>query len=240
MWATSPDGANWTVHPQVLFRSPAEKDYSFTGLLMVDMVIDNGYFYVLFQDLLKPYLYLTRARIDPTNSAGIPGYVQNSLEGWSVAASPIVNGQYTWSRVPLGEQINFDGLGAYPVMAAIQSPGGGFVKQGSIARIFKSSAPNSESQIFGVTNDLTPAGAGVVQLWSATDITRPLTYVSDVIRDPSVVLGGNGWEFGFTHYPDNVPATPRIIGTGFEVWVAEQSGSAGVLLTRRNAQLSNF
>jgi hypothetical protein len=198
------------------------------------MLIEGGYFYVVFHDLLRPHVYLARARIDPTNSTTSSGYVQNSLEGWSIAANPIVGGQYTWKRLPLGQQIDFDQIDAHRVMPALigtDAP----VKQTSIARIFKSSAPNSESRIFGVTID-----SGRVQLWSTADMTRPFTYESDVFVDPSIVIGGNGWEFGFSHYSDNMPATPRIVGAGFEVWVAEKTTDTHVLVTRRNAQLTNF
>jgi hypothetical protein len=238
LWATSADGATWTVHPQVLFRSPGEKDQPWGGLLMVDMIQDNGYFYALFQDLLRPYLYLARCRIDTVNSTTSSGYVQNAGEGWSIAG-PVVGGQYTWVRLPLGQQINFDSLGAAPIMPTRSQSYGGFVKQGSIARIFKTSAPGSTSRIFGVTNDAN----GQVQLWSAPDITQPLVFESYLIMDPSVAFGGNGWEFSFTHYADNVGATPRIVGSAFDAWVAERDmtlASWNVFVTKRDARLANY
>lgn len=234
LWATSSNGVTWTVHPQVLFRSTLERDFEWTGLLMTDMTIDNGYFYVVFQDLVKPHSYLARARIDPANSTSNPGYV--AAEGWSIAALPLVGGQYTWKPItPLGGQFNFDAYGAAPVMPARVNTGGGFVKQASIARIYKSTAPGAASKIFGVTND-----ASIVQLWSTTDLSRPFVYESDVVLDPSIDIGGNGWEFGFTHYPDNTSSTPRIVGVGFQVWVVEQTMDAWTIVSRRDATLTNY
>ena len=240
LWATSPDGVAWSIDPQVLFRSTSEGEAHYTGLLLTDMIVDNGYFYALFQDLTtnlsKPHSYLARARVHPTNSTSNPGYDQ--AQGWSIASYPIVGGQYTWQRVPaLGSQINLDAFGAVPVMPARINVWGGYVKQASMARIFKSATPGSESRIFGVTAD-----GPIVQLWSTTDLSTPFEYASDVVLDPSITLGANGWEFGFTRYVDNFAATPRLIGSSLQVWVAESSGAGTnfVLLTRRNAQITGW
>lgn len=239
LWATSPDGVNWTVHPQVLFRSTKEREANWTGLLLTDMFVDNGYFYVLFQDLVEPHLYLARCPIDLANPSSATGYVQNTTEGWSVATTSLVNGQYTWKRLPLGQQINFNDIDntpaspvvAYRVMPAINAPWGGFVKQASIARIFTAAAANSPSRYFGVTND-----GSAVQLWSTTDLSKPFQYESAVNLAPTIEPGGNGWEFSFNHYPDNAPATPRIVGAGFDLWIQEKDQG----LVRYAANLSNF
>jgi hypothetical protein len=239
LWATSPDGVDWTVHQQVLFRSTKERSENWTGLLLTDMFIDGGYFYVLFQDLVDPHLYLARSRIDLANPSSATGYVQNTAEGWSVATTPLVSGQYTWKRLPLGQQINFNDIDntpaspvvAYRVMPAINSPWGGYVKQASVARIFTAAAANSPSRFFGVTNDGT-----IVQLWSTADLSTPFQFESNVNLAPTIEPGGNGWEFSFNHYPDNAPATPRIIGPALDLWVQEKDQG----LVRYSANVSNF
>jgi hypothetical protein len=50
----------------------------------------------------------------------------------------------------------------------------------------------------------------------------------------------NGWDFGFTGYPDNVPASPRILAPAFDFWVVQTTaGPLGyVTLTRRRACLT--
>ena len=247
LWATSPDGITWTVDPQILFRSNTERDSHFKGLLVTDMIVEGGYFYLLFQDLMKPYSYLARSPIRVPNSTSHPGY---DSAGWSIACNPItVSGQYTWKAIPptdsnpaapaLGRQIDFAALNAAQIMPTRLFPTGETVKQASMARVFKTAASNSESRIFAVTSDFSQ-----VQLWSTTDLTRPFVYESDVTLDPSITLGANGWEFGFTHYIDNMLPTPRLIGPSLQVWVAEQAwapnGTNFVLLTRRNAEISGF
>jgi hypothetical protein len=245
MWATSPDGARWTVHPQMLFRSSGETLREHLGALMIDLVVDDGYFYLLFQDLVKPRLYLMRAPIDAVNSPAGPGYIQNSAQGWRLATTLQANGEYTWSPFTLGARLSFASLGAHPVMPARIGTQGGFVKQAAITRIFSATSPGT-SAYFGVTND----SAGPLQLWKTSSLSRPFQYESDVVmEDPTIRPGAFGWELGFTHYADNVPASPRNLGSGFDWWmtedIREQSPTGAsidgwIVVGRHTARLSNF
>lgn len=257
MWATSTNGADWTIHPQILFRTNKEVNY-YAGLLVTDMLVDGNYFYILFHDIERPNLYLARAPIDLANPTSPAGYKQDNASpnnpelGWSIAAEPLVNGQYTWKRVNLGQKIDFDNLDgaytkAYKVMPSRLGASAMFVKQGSIARIFKtSSSTPADSKIFGVTHDYSTVQKTDerIQLWSTTDLSRPFTYESDVVMDSALEQGGNGWEFGFTRHASSASTTLRNNATGFTVWVAEKplpgEQKAPLLLTRRKAKILNY
>ncbi|HEY9282590.1 MAG TPA: hypothetical protein VIP46_03960 [Pyrinomonadaceae bacterium] len=267
MWATSADGKDWTIHPQMLFRSVSQAVGSHMGLLVTDMMIDGGYFYILVTDLSKVNSYLVRARIDPTHSATSAGYVQNAGEGWSVASHPLTAaGEYTWRRLPLGAQVDFDDLTqapgcrqagacvtAYPVMQAdCSSWGCWFPFQSSMARI--NSTTTGQSRLFGVSADWDYAAgeARRVKLWSTPSLSKPFVYESDVSFPQWFRIGAFGWEFGFNHYPDNTAQTPRILSSGFDVWYTVNEHPLDkslppkvpvdryIVLERHTARLSNF
>ena len=243
MWATSNDGANWTVDKQMLFRSASELQYPAFGALVTDMFVDNGYFYILFQDLVKPYQYLARAPVNTVYSTADSGYVG----GWSIACNPLqANGDYTWKSFTPGARLDFEQMGAYQVMRThVGWEAGGFVKQGTIARVFSSTTPG-KSAYFGVTND----AWGPLQLWKTSSLSKPFQYESDVvIEDPTFKAGAFGWEMGFTHHADNTPASPRILSAGFDWWMTEDlraqspthaSIDGWVVITRHTARLAGF
>ena len=236
LWATSPDGANWTVHPQVLFRSTREATISgdscgIGGLLVTDMIIDNGFYYMVFQDLLKGWSYLARAPID-FDKASPTGY----LPSWQVAANPLTaSGEYTWKTLPLGQRIDFAALDTFKVMKTLTNfEGDTGVKQASIARVFSSAAPGSSSRYIGITNDFAPDR---VLLWSTSSLSKPFIFESNITLPANVPPPEqNGWEATFVHYPDNNTSTPRILATGFELWFTEKDKG----LVRHRAVLSNF
>lgn len=249
MWATSNDGANWTIHPRMLLRSVLESQSASQGVLVTDMTIDEGHFYVLFQDLARPHLYLIRAPIDTVYSTTSAGYVSG---GWRIAASPLqANGEYTWKSFTLGAQLDLEQLGAYPVMPSRNWTAGGFVKQAAWARVFSSTSPGT-SLYFGVTRDITWGGDGrwPIQLWKTDSLSKPFQYESEVvISDPSRMPGAFDWEFGFSHYIDNTAATPRIVSNGFDFWIIENlqplspTGAPNdglVTLSRHTAKLKGF
>jgi hypothetical protein len=196
------------------------------------MMIDDGYYYLVFQDLSKLWSYLVRAPIDG-NKASPTGYIPN----WQVAANPLTaNGDYSWKVLELGKQTNFEALDAFKIMPTRTNFFGdtGHVKQASIARVFASATPNSRWRYIGITNDYAP---DAVQLWSTTSLSKPFQYESDIMLPSDVPPAEqNGWEASFLHYPNNSPATPRILATGFELWFTEKDKG----LVRHRANLANF
>lgn len=183
------------------------------------MIVDGGYFYLLAQDMSHPHLYLLRAPIDSIYSTISTGYIQNASQGWRIASTPIqANGGYTWKSFSLGAQLDFEQLGAYPVMQSRFNPEIGFVKRSSIGRVYSTLTPGA-SLYLGVTNDW--AGP---QLWKTTDLSRPFQYESDVvIEDPTFRGSGFSFRYGFTHYADNVPGNSQILSSGFDWWMAEDT-----------------
>jgi hypothetical protein len=241
LWATSPDGANWKVDKQVLIRSVTEQQREHLGPIMMDMLVDGGYFYALFQDGVKPYLHLARAPIDTVYSDASPGYVQG---GWRVAAGPLTpSGEYTWKSFTPGARTDFAALGAYQVMRTrLGSDLNADMKQGAIARV--TSPTTGASYYFGVTADLRET----LQLWKTTGLDRPFQYESNVIvEDTTIDYTPFGWyaNFSFNHYPDNDAATPRILSNGFDWWMVEHkpTGKAvdgWLIVGRHTARLSDF
>lgn len=242
LWATSPDGVNWTPHPQMIIRSTLEREQPWLGTLAMDMIVDGGYFYLLFQDSVRPYLYLARAPIDQTYSTTSAGYVTG---GWQLACNQIQpNGEYLWKSFPMGEQLDFASLKAYQVMRT--RLGGDFnadAKQGAIARI--TSSTTGATYYFGVTADLRET----LQLWKTTSLSKPFQYESDVIiEDSRIDYTPDGWyaNFSFNHYPDNNSTTPQLFSAGFDWWMGEQLRPAGatidglIVAGRHTASLTGF
>lgn len=243
MWATSNDGANWTVHRQMLFHSTSQQQYPAFGVMLNDMFIDGGYFYILFQDLLKPWHYMVRAPVNTVYATTGPGYVND----WRIACeSDQANGEYTWKAFSPGDLLDFGALRAARVMPTrLGNDFSAPVKQGTIARVFSSTTPGT-SYYFGVTSDV----SGPLQLWKTSSLSKPFQYESDVvIEDPAFKAGAFGWEMGFTHHADNTPASPRILSSGFDWWMTEDlraqsptraSIDGWVVITRHTARLTGF
>ncbi len=218
--------------------------FPFNGVLVTDMFVDNGYFYILFSDLSKPWQYLARAPVDPVYSTTSAGY---GAGGWAIACNPLQNGEYTWRSISAGARLDFAALQAFRVMPTrVGTEGDGIVKQGTIARVFSSTNPG-DFYYFGVTNEIRDAP---LQLWKTKSLSKPFVYESDVVfEDPTFKHGEFGWEMGFTHYADNVPESPRILGSGFTWWMTENlkdqsptkvSIDGWVVITRHTAKITGF
>lgn len=258
MWATSSDGARWSIVPGILFRSIMERVGCADGFLITDLMIDNGYFYMLFTDVGRSYSYLVRSPIDFANPNNARGYT-----AWSVAAEPLqTSGEYSWRQLASGEQLNLRDMlnpsnpasyRAYPIATSRygEQSGAFMVKQASIARVFKSAAAGSPSRYIMVTVDQPPTPQGrqnalpaEIELWSTTDLSKPFQYESHVT---GATAGAFGYEFGFTQYRDNTAATPRVLSGGFQLWMTETLQNPhyplviqDVVIKRRNAQLTGL
>jgi hypothetical protein len=242
LWATSPDGVAWTIHEQILFRSPGEGLGPERGLLVTDLFVDQGFFYLLFTDVGKSHMYLARCRIDLDNPSSPTGYRQNAAEGWSVAIRS--GSQIAWSLIrDLGGHVDFDSPSVNAEKVMPSPAGTGYsVKQGAIARIFQSANQGAASSFFGVSNlhDASSGATWKIGLWCSPDIaTRPFTYRSEVALPTGLATAVNGWEFGFQHYPDNIAQNPRIAAPQMPVWITFGEGSRFVL-GRHDATLANF
>jgi hypothetical protein len=244
LWATSSDGANWTISPQILFRSTIESQECGYGFLVTDMFVDDGYFYMVFTEVRSNYTHLVRSRIDLQNPSNALGFTQ-----WSVAANPVINGQYTWKDIPTGQQLDFTATGydAYQALNTIFLGQKFMVKQASIARVFNSSTPYSRSRYVAITIDRDTDSTPIfVQLWSTDDLSKPFNYESNVAGTTPGVFG---YEFGFNHFANNAPESPKILGTtGLHFWFTtiEQTFGPGTpvmnayLITRNTATISGF
>ena len=215
LWARSEDGKTWTVDPQILFRSVSETstDYCGTGLLVTDMFLDNGHFYMTFTDVGTSAVYLVRSQI-ATPYGTNPGYGT-----WKIAVRPLKNGQWDWKDLELGKQLNFVTLQAANILPSRMTNPGFTVKQSDIGRVFTSATPNSASRYIALTSDVL-SGQPVLQVWSTDSLNKPFQYESDVDLS-AVSIGGNGLEIAFTQYSDNLPSTPRLIAGQLDFWIVQ-------------------
>lgn len=237
MWAVSTDGASWNIFPGYLLRSFWEQSDCGAGFQVMDLVIDQGYFYLLVespdsfvgnpQQPPRPksnQLYLLRSPI----GSGTYGFTS-----WYLASTPLSGkGEYTWAPITLGAQLNFESAG-YPVMRSGQWVN----QQAAISRVFSTSAPNSPSRYIGISS--TGQGPPFLHTWSTTSLSKPFsnpTLVESLI--PGFQQSEYGWFLAFTHYPDNLPASPRVLGTGLDLWMVAQEGDNRVITHRVTATLS--
>jgi len=237
-WATSPDGANWTIHPQLLLRSTGEQTGTplcSGGVLVTGLMVDNNYFYMTFTEVNTRNVYLARAAVNATTK--VPGYGT-----WQIADG-VSFGNFTWKSFTLGSRINLAAFGARPTFNPPSYAWGGPVRQTQIARVFASSAPYSASRYVALSGDLDASGNEVVNVFSSTSMSKEFTYESTAYL-PADTRGPWGREFAFTHWPDNVPATPRIVSSQFDLWFAQQGtnpeypqADPSPMVSRRTAKL---
>jgi hypothetical protein len=216
LWARSEDGKNWTVDPAILFRSVSETStgYCGTGLLVTDMFLDNGYFYMTFTDVGSSAVYLVRSPI-ATPYGTNPGYGT-----WSIASLPLVNGQWTWKTLTLGVQQDLASLQAANILPSRMSNPGFTVKQSDINRVFTSATPGSASRYIALTSDVQSGQPEVLQVWSTDSLNTPFQYESTVDLS-AVSMGGNGLEIAFTQYSDNLPTSPRLDANQLDFWIVQ-------------------
>ncbi|HKI05850.1 MAG TPA: hypothetical protein VKK31_27970 [Thermoanaerobaculia bacterium] len=213
-WATSTDGRNWSIK-RILFRTTLETVYCGGGLVLTQLFTDNGYFYMVLNELgndgvvADSRVLLLRALIDTANPDG--------YTTWQIASRDPANpNAYLWRNTPSSGLLNTSpsGLDAFPVMPTLS-----YVKQTAIARVFNSSAANSPSRIIGITVSEPTLNNASLQVWSAPDLNTPFTFESQVdaayIKPASIF----GWEFAFSYYPDHSAATPRIVGKELDFWL---------------------
>lgn len=230
-WAYSDDGQHWAAESRPLLMDVTEKfGWCTTGELVTDMFVDTDpfdgrtYFYLVITRVTFDQVWLLRS---PVVQSSLPGY--DTSYGWEVRGAVGQNGRNAWIRIPpakLGTQIDFTGIGAEPILPSrFGSSYGGLVKQSVIARVFNSLQPNSPSKYLALTVDKTRDNPSVVELWTTDDLSRPFVYQSDVAGVPT---GGYGFEFAFTHYPDNVPSSPRVYDNNFELWFVTDAQCEGI------------
>lgn len=230
-WAYSNDGQNWTAESRPLFMDVTESfGWCSTGELVTDMFVDTDpvdgktYFYILSTRTTFDQVWLLRS---PVVQSSIPGY--DTALGWEIRGSVGRDGKNLWIRIPpekLGTQIDFTAIGAVPVLPSrFGSAYGGLIKQSVISRVYASSQPDSPAKYLALTVDKNGSGPAVVQLWAADDLSHPFLYQTDVANAPS---GGYGFEFAFTHYPDNNPGSPRVFDNNFELWFVTAAQCEGI------------
>lgn len=235
LWAYSDDGENWTIDPQILFRDTSEatakKDSSLCtptsvaccraeGPLVTDLLVDGGYFYLTMTNVNSLDVYLLRSPVD-TWRYSVPGYGS----GWEIVSGTDFSGNWTWSPVSLGQQVDFASLGIN-VMPGVSTWGG--IRQAALTRVFESSAANSDSRYVALVAE----GGNQVWLYTADSLaTGPFQRRSQVTLDLGHPIGAHGIEFAFTKYPDNVPATPRVVDDQLDVWFVTNKTGTGSLGT---------
>jgi hypothetical protein len=218
LWAKSTDGQNWTIQPSVLFRSKKEDSDCGIGLMMTQLFIDNGYFYIVANDLYTDWPTLLRAPIDPSQPWG---YGQ-----WQIAADIPGSSSYTWKNTPADGLLDLvNGPGKLNPAYLMASPSGG-VKQAAITRVYTS--PTSSESLYigivvGIEDTATPPYyRQVLELWSAPDLNTHFTkqqeeidlgYLSQPGYPGFKPFGLNGFEFAFTAVPG------RVVGNEFDFWL---------------------
>jgi hypothetical protein len=233
-WAYSTNGQSWTVDSTMLFRSISEQFDCGAGLVLSEILLDTGAFYLLLTDwgggsgpdVNYGREYLVRATIDPS-ATSIPGYCVNTQTcqqpGWSVACYPQIgtypNVDYSWTPVTLSSQLDLERLNAVSILPSLQYPLPYTVKGATVARVFDTTGDASRYYI--VTHDGSGA-ADVVQLWGTDSLSHPFQFESNV-DTTSLHPGQYDWEFGFTHYTNNFPSvipggSPRIRRLGPDLW----------------------
>ena len=245
LWASSSDGMNWTPDTNILFRSINESQQCGAGLLVEDFFLDDGQFCLVFAEVGTNNVYLARSYVNPDPGATI-GYTS-----WYIWSKNAQSGQYAWRPTAIG-QLNLtasDASGFVPEPVMPNRNGWGIgVKQAAITRVYTSTVPGSPSRYVGITSDAEPAQPGLplqrLQLWSTSSLDQPFAYEGEVPPPVPVPMGVGiyGWEFGFTKYSDNLPASPRVASGGFDFWFVqnENAGTAlsGLTVSRAKVMLT--
>ena len=229
-WAYSNDGFNWTTETKPLMLDVTEKGSCSQGLYLVDMFVDNGYFYIVANRVYLDHLWFIRSKIDMNSTSG-PGYDSNT---WEVRGTyDSAAGKYRWAPIPsamLGTHVDFTAIGGEPILPTRFGVGhyGGALKHTTMSRVFTSSNPNSPAQYIALTvdhNQTIPASKPIVQLWTTDSFDKPFVYQSDVQDMP---FGGYGFEMSFVRYVDNSVNTPRVFDNEFELWIAHPAACEGI------------
>jgi len=239
-WAHSYDGKNWTPHDTYLLRSKRESNpyCGSLGVLVTDMFIDTGKFYIVFFELLTNKVYMARSHITPFGTN--PGHGV-----WQVSG-PIVNGKRTWINLPSdGRLVDLPQLGATSISYSLY--GTVPLKQTDINKIYVPGRSGTglvggvDYQYVMITTDRNLLGDDVLQVWTANSLDDPFVYQSQV--DTSMLSkGAFGWEFGLTQYPDNLDTSPRLVSDQLDFWVVQnlsaQGQNAAVMVSRTTAKLT--
>lgn len=216
VWAVSSNGSDWDIYPGFVLRNVYEASDCGAGFQVLDLIVDGNYIYLLVQspDSLvqgqpprqtADHLYLLRSLVSTSNTYG--------FTTWELASNPLTaTGEYTWTSIPTGDQVNLETNG-YPIMNSGQHVN----QQAAIAPVFASAAANTASRYIGVSSNGQPGQT--LYCWSTSSLTKPFIHRTTVINAIGLPAGEYGWYLSFTHYPDNITATPRIIGPAFDLWL---------------------
>jgi hypothetical protein len=206
-WMTVAADGKTILGAKELFYGNSEDYVCGGGLLLTDLFVDNGYFYMLAQVLYEPYLVMLRAPVTPAPTAP---------QHWQLLTNS------GWATAPSNGVIDAAALNAKRLLDG--GLAGGHVRQAGIARVYTSSAAGSASRIIALTNR-TNTNPQAVELWMSTDLTNPsFVYQSDVRTGQLAGAAEQGWEFEFTSWPDNTSTTPRNPGSLFDLWLTGAFG----------------
>ncbi|HYH05576.1 MAG TPA: hypothetical protein VEK11_00815 [Thermoanaerobaculia bacterium] len=215
-WATSTDGKNWTVR-RPLFRTTRESVDCNHGVHLTQLFVDNGYFYMLIQELGNGTIAATLLRA-PIDSSTTDGFTS-----WQIAArDPNNANRFLWKATPANGFLDYPTLDPYPLM----QNAGGYVKQTVITRVFASSSPFSPSMLVAVSSRL-GGDSQTLDIWTAPDLDTPFVFSSKIDTAFVKPKGTWGYEPQFTHYPDNTPSTPRVVGNELDFWMVGNMNPAG-------------
>lgn len=234
LWAVSTDeGRSWTIHPGVLFMWTGEEQRCGDGLMVDDLILDNGNFYLIATAVNGRTVHLWRAPLDEDLDYGF------DPDSWRYATTPDATGHYTWEPVPLGIKVDYASV-AYDLMPDTYSRGpnaGFYQKQVAVTRVFRSEAPRSTSYFIGFTSvgaapyPIADPEIHKLELWATTSMDKKFTLQSrfspGLQNEPLLVPSSYGWFVTTTRYPDNTAMSPRVLGTGFDLWLTGQEEGCG-------------
>ncbi len=254
-WAWSVDGENWTIYDRFLFRNVKgpNLDGCSNGFLLNNMLVDNGYFYLLFNLVGRDDVMMARSKISstPPTTASTPGFHLDNQPEWEITSGLDTEGSYIWEKITGYDPININTVynngGRRIFIRNLGAQDRCFmVRQADIAKVYLSNRPDSPYRYIAVvserekTNDGCEAGGHRLFLYSTTDLSQGFQVESE-IDISNVSVGLFGQEFSFTHN-----ANQRFLANRIDLWMTQNLTNpsfpndpmASLTISRKTMELS--
>ncbi|MEO1408237.1 MAG: Ig-like domain-containing protein [Bacteroidota bacterium] len=229
-WAWSADGENWTIYDRFLFRNVNDPSINScaTGFLLSNMLVDNGYFYLLFNLIGTDDLMMARSRISstPPTTASIPGFHLGNQAEWEIASGLDTEGNYLWTRIKGDDPININTVynngGRRIFIRNLGAQDRCFmIRQADIAKVYLSNRADSPYRYIAAVAERETTNGGCegeghrMFLYSTTDLSRAFQVESE-IDISTIPVGLFGQEFSFTHN-----ANQRMLADRVDLWMTQ-------------------
>ncbi|MEO1408236.1 MAG: Ig-like domain-containing protein [Bacteroidota bacterium] len=228
-WAWSVDGENWTIYDRFLFRNVNDPTINScaSGFLLSNMLVDDGYFYLVFNLLDRDDVLIARSQISstPPTTASTPGFHLGNQAEWEITSGLDANGSYIWSRINGNDPININTVysnGGRPVFTRTLGAQDRCytVRQADIAKVYLDDRPDSPYRYIAlaaereaINGDCTTS-EDRLYLYSTTDLSKPFKVESEVDLS-GISVGIFGQEFCFTRN-----ANQRTLADRIDLWMS--------------------